>query len=68
MKDMPLLKKAARIATRAHGSQKEKNGRPYINHPVRVMRRLRTEADKTVATRYGLLNELANRGQSLSAC
>jgi (p)ppGpp synthase/HD superfamily hydrolase len=39
LQDQLLL--AARVASRAHGTDKRKDGTPYIAHPMRVMVRVR---------------------------
>jgi (p)ppGpp synthase/HD superfamily hydrolase len=46
---MSLLEKAIQIAVRAHAGQKDRAGQPYILHPLRVMARVHTEAEKIVA-------------------
>jgi hypothetical protein len=50
------LENAIRIALEAHVGQKEKNGQPYILHPLRVMGRLQTEPERTVAVLHEVLD------------
>lgn len=66
---MSLLETAIQIAVQAHTGQKERNGQPYILHPLRVMRRVHTEAEKIVAVLHDVIEDtkwtrpmLARRG------
>lgn len=45
----PLVRDAYRIAVHAHRGIDRKNGEPYINHPLRVARRLRNYSPVIVA-------------------
>ncbi len=49
MNEMDLLEKAIGIAVEAHRGQKDRYGAPYILHPLRVMGRVETTAEKTIA-------------------
>jgi hypothetical protein len=40
-----VLDRAIKIAVQAHSGQKEKNGRPYILHPTRLMLKMQNERD-----------------------
>lgn len=44
-----LVGKAARIAAQAHETQTDKAGEAYILHPMRIMLRCRTDAERIVA-------------------
>ena len=66
---MPLLETAIQIAVKAHTGQKERNGRPYIMHPLRVMHRVNTDDEKIVAVLHDVVEDtpwtpamLAKRG------
>lgn len=68
---MSLLEKAIKIAVQAHTGQIEKNGQPYILHPLRVMQRVHTEEEKIVAVLHDVIEDtprtpavLAKRGFS----
>jgi (p)ppGpp synthase/HD superfamily hydrolase len=52
-----LLEKAIRIAVEAHQGQRDKNGAPYIMHPIRVMGRVRTTPEKTVAILHDVVED-----------
>ena len=47
--EMTLLEKALEIALRAHAGQKQKDGSPYILHPLRVMARVHTDEERMAA-------------------
>ena len=53
------LARAIEIAARAHAGQKDKNGAPYILHPIRVMARLETETEMIV----GVLHDVPEDSQ-----
>jgi hypothetical protein len=66
---MSLLETAIAIAVEAHSGQKERNGQPYIMHPLRVMQRVHTEEEKIVAVLHDVVEDtpwtpamLAKRG------
>ena len=46
---MASIEKALQIAVRAHEGQKDKDGKPYILHPLRVMNAVEDEPAKIVA-------------------
>ena len=52
-----LLETAIRIAVEAHAGQKDKNGQPYILHPLRVMARVMTEDQKIVAILHDVIED-----------
>ncbi len=43
------LEDAIQIAAKSHQGQKDKAGAPYILHPLRMMMRLKTEAEMITA-------------------
>lgn len=57
MNDSELLEKAISIAVEAHRGQKDKNGKPYILHPISVMGKVRTETDKIVAILHDVVED-----------
>ncbi len=54
---MPTLEDTLQLALRAHTGQKDKYGRPYILHPLRVMARMETEAEQTVALLHDVVED-----------
>ena len=54
---MPSLEDAILLATEAHRGQKDKAGVPYILHPLRVMLRMETEADRIVAVLHDVVED-----------
>jgi (p)ppGpp synthase/HD superfamily hydrolase len=52
-----LIDKAIQIAAEAHATQKQKNGQPYILHPLRVMARVQTEDEQIVAILHDVLED-----------
>ena len=57
MNEMELLERAIGIAVEAHRGQKDRNGAPYILHPVRVMARVQTPIEKTVAILHDVVED-----------
>lgn len=45
-KDIKMLGKAIAIASTVHVNQRDKGGKAYIMHPIRVMMRLRTDDEE----------------------
>ena len=54
---MSTLEKAILLATEAHNGQKDKNGAPYILHPLRVMARVQSETEKIVAVLQDIIED-----------
>lgn len=54
---MSLLEKAISIAVEAHRGQKDKLGHPYILHPLSVMARVDSEAEKVVAILHDVVED-----------
>ena len=54
---MATVEKALRIAAQAHEGQKEKNGQPYIFHPLRVMGSVEGEDAKIVAVLHDVIED-----------
>ncbi len=68
---MNSLERAIAIAATAHEGQKDKAGRTYILHPLRVMMKMETDTEMTVAVLHDVvedcgvtLDELRARGFS----
>jgi (p)ppGpp synthase/HD superfamily hydrolase len=57
--EMTLLEKAIEIAVRAHAGQKQKDGSPYILHPLRVMGRVHTDDERTAAVLHDVVEDSA---------
>jgi (p)ppGpp synthase/HD superfamily hydrolase len=54
---MSLLEEAIRIAVEAHRGQKDRAGRPYILHPLRMMSRMQTDEEKIVAVLHDVVED-----------
>jgi len=54
-----LVGKAARIAAQAHETQTDKAGEAYILHPMRMMLRCRTDAERMVALLHDVVEDSA---------
>jgi (p)ppGpp synthase/HD superfamily hydrolase len=52
-----LVPQAIRLAVDAHGETVCKDGRPYIEHPLRLMTRARTDAEKIVAVLHDTIED-----------
>jgi (p)ppGpp synthase/HD superfamily hydrolase len=54
---MSSVERALSIAARAHQGQKEKNGLPYIMHPLRLMMRMSTDEERTAAVLHDVVED-----------
>lgn len=54
---MSGLEQAIAIAVSAHAGQRDKNGEPYILHPLRVMLSLSDETDRIVGVLHDVLED-----------
>ena len=54
---MSKLEEAISIAVEAHKGQRDKFGVPYILHPLRVMARVKTEEEMTVAILHDVIED-----------
>lgn len=52
-----MLPLAIEIATEQHAGQVDKAGRSYIDHPMRVMRRMRTNVERIVAVLHDVIED-----------
>src|SRR4051794_32968482 len=59
MSDSPfnMLESAIAVAVEAHRGQMDKSGQPYILHPLRVMFRCETDAERTVAVLHDVVED-----------
>lgn len=57
--EMTLLEKAIEIAVHAHAGQKQKDGSPYILHPLRVMGRVHTDDERMAAVLHDVVEDSA---------
>jgi (p)ppGpp synthase/HD superfamily hydrolase len=55
--NMATLERAIEIAVRAHSGQRDKQGMPYILHPLRVMMAVQSEDAKIVAVLHDILED-----------
>lgn len=54
---MATLERAIQIAAAAHAGQTDKAGESYILHPLRVMLRVRTEAERIAAVLHDVVED-----------
>jgi len=54
---MPSLEEAITLAAGAHRGQKDKAGAPYILHPLRLMLRMETDAERIVAVLHDVIED-----------
>jgi (p)ppGpp synthase/HD superfamily hydrolase len=54
---MATLERAIEIAARAHSGQRDKAGAPYILHPLRVMLRAATDAERIAAVLHDVVED-----------
>lgn len=52
-----LVEKAIGIAVTAHRGQRDKSGAPYILHPLRLMSRMETDAERIVAVLHDVIED-----------
>ena len=52
-----LLNRAIELAKKAHKNQKDKAGKPYIGHCLRVMDSLNTPEDKIVGVLHDVIED-----------
>ncbi|MFL5385827.1 MAG: HD domain-containing protein [Longimicrobiaceae bacterium] len=56
---MADLEEAIRIAVEAHRGQKDRAGAPYVLHPLRMMLRVRTDAERMAAVLHDVVEDTA---------
>ena len=54
---MSTLERAIGIACEAHAGQFDKGGEPYILHPLRLMLRMATEAERITAVLHDVVED-----------
>ncbi|MCK8502607.1 HD domain-containing protein [Myxococcus sp. MISCRS1] len=54
---MRTLEDAIALAVEAHRGQRDKAGQPYILHPLRLMLKLETEEERTVAILHDVVED-----------
>lgn len=54
---MSNLENAISLAVQAHKGQRDKSGRPYILHPLRIMCRLQTDTEMIVALLHDVIED-----------
>ncbi len=54
---MTTLEKAIQISAKAHENQVDKAGQPYILHPIRVMLRVQSEAERIAAVLHDVVED-----------
>jgi (p)ppGpp synthase/HD superfamily hydrolase len=56
---MADIEEAIRIAVEAHRGQKDRGGAPYILHPLRMMFRVQTDAERMAAVLHDVVEDTA---------
>lgn len=54
---LSLLERAIEIAVKAHAGQKEKNGVPYVFHPLRLMLQQKTDETRIAAVLHDVVED-----------
>jgi len=65
--DQSLLETAIGIALRAHAGQRDRAGRPYITHPLRMMGRARTDDERVVAVLHDTVEDGGPNGVTMAS-
>ena len=55
--DLASIERALQIALQAHSGQTDKGGHPYILHPIRLMCRMATDEESTVALLHDVVED-----------
>ena len=63
---MSLVEKSLSIALKAYAGQKDKAGKTYILHPLRVMSKMETEEEMSVALLHDVIEDSEITAQDLS--
>ena len=58
---MSTLERAIAIAVQVHAGQRDKAGRPYILHPLRVMLALSTDEERIVGVLHDVIEDSQDR-------
>jgi (p)ppGpp synthase/HD superfamily hydrolase len=64
---MADLERALQIAVQAHAGQKDRNGEPYIFHPIRVMTRCTSPDARIVALLHDVVEDTPMTFEQISA-
>ena len=56
---MADIEEAIRIAVEAHRGQKDRAGAPYVLHPLRLLFRVRTDAERMAAVLHDVVEDTA---------
>ena len=62
---MSLIEKSLHIALQAHAGQIDKAGKPYILHPLRIMTKMATEEEMSVALLHDVIEDTEYTLESL---
>ncbi|MDN3355112.1 HD domain-containing protein [Actinomadura sp. DC4] len=62
---MFAVEEAIALARKAHAGQTDKAGRPYIDHPLRVMHRLTGEHERMAAILHDVLEDTPTTAEDL---
>jgi len=54
---LSLLEKAVTLAAKAHAGQQDKQGQPYILHPLRLMLEMETEEEMIAAVLHDVIED-----------
>lgn len=54
---MNIIEKSLEIALKAYSGQKDKAGQPYILHPLRIMAKMETEEEMSVAILHDVIED-----------
>jgi len=54
---MNIIEKSLEIALKAHFGQKDKAGKTYILHPLRLMSKMKTEEEMSVALLHDVIED-----------
>ena len=65
MKSKPTLQDSIELATKHHKGQVDKGGKPYINHPIRVMKKMMFEDEKIIAVLHDIVEDTSITLQDL---